>query len=352
MKELAYLPELGEEIKTIFLNRLTKRKFLDESLRLGIKREEAEALKWKQYRLVEKKNETPRICSFVFEAVYYNEKPSKVMSGSHIRVKLGENGKLVRAYSVVRGDSNQFELGVALDVDSRGGSKFLHEEVNVGDTLSFSEMKSDFPLNKDANQHILIAGGIGITAFIAAAQHLQRQGSNYQLLYAVRSSEDIAFSRYLAPLGSNAMVLDASAGKRLDIPWIFRKRDARTHIYVCGPERLLSAITASADQAKFPKANIHFEAFTASTSGDPFTVELAATKKTLEVKEEQTLLDVLRDAGFEVPSSCEVGNCGTCKVEVCSGRVEHRGTGLVEHEKKGSMLSCVSRGIGRIIIDV
>ena len=81
-------------------------------------------------------------------------------------------------------------------------------------------------------------------------------------------------------------------------------------------------------------------------------MELAGSKKTLEVKEEQTLLDVLRDAGFEVPSSCEVGNCGTCKVEVCSGRVEHRGTGLIEHEKKSSMLSCVSRGIGKIIIDV
>jgi MOSC domain-containing protein YiiM/ferredoxin-NADP reductase len=352
MKELAYLPELGEEIKTIFLNRLTKRKFLDESLRLGIKRDEAEALKWKKYRLVEKKNETPRICSFVFEAVDYNEKPTKVMPGSHIRVKLGENGKLVRAYSVVGGDSNRFELGVALDVDSRGGSKFLHEEVNVGDTLSFSEIKSDFPLNDDANQHILVAGGIGITAFITAAQHLQRHGSKYQLLYAVRSSEDIAFSRYLVPLGGNAIIFDASVGKRLDIPQILRNRDAGTHIYVCGPERLLSAITTAADLANFPKSNIHFEAFTASTSGDPFTVELVNSKRTLEVKQEQTLLDVLRDAGFEVPSSCEVGNCGTCKVEVCSGRVEHRGTGLIEHEKRGSMLSCVSRGIGRIIIDI
>jgi MOSC domain-containing protein YiiM len=45
IKELTYLPKLGEEIKTIFLNHLTKRKFLDKSLRLGIKREGAEALK-------------------------------------------------------------------------------------------------------------------------------------------------------------------------------------------------------------------------------------------------------------------------------------------------------------------
>ena len=72
----------------------------------------------------------------------------------------------------------------------------------------------------------------------------------------------------------------------------------------------------------------------------------------LEVKEEQTLLDVLREAGLEIGSSCEVGNCGTCKVMVCKGKVEHRGTGLMELEKASSMLSCVSRGIGKITIDL
>jgi ferredoxin-NADP reductase len=284
--------------------------------------------------------------------VDYNKKPTKVLPGLHIYIKLGENGKLVRAYSVVGGNSNRFKLGMALSVDSRGGSKFLHKEVNVGDSLSFSEIKSDFPLNNDANQHILITGGIGITAFIAAAQYLQSQGINYQLFYAVRSSKDIAFSRHFIPLGGNTIIFNSSAGKRLDIPQILIKKDNRTHIYVCGPKRLLSAITASANQINFPKSNIHSEAFTASTSRDPFTVELSRSKKTLEVKEEQTLLDVLRDAGFEVPSSCEVSNCGTCKVEICSSKVEYRGTGLIEHKKKGSMLSCVSRGIRRIIIDV
>ena len=71
-----------------------------------------------------------------------------------------------------------------------------------------------------------------------------------------------------------------------------------------------------------------------------------------QIGEDETLLEVLRKQLDEVPSSCEVGNCGTCKVTLKSGRVDHRGTALTEEEKLDSMLSCVSRGIGRIAIGI
>jgi ferredoxin len=143
-----------------------------------------------------------------------------------------------------------------------------------------------------------------------------------------------------------------SKGQRLEISDIIRKAGIRTHIYACGPPRLMDDVKAAAQTLGFPSPNINFEAFTAMKSGDSFVAELAESKKEIEVKEEQTLLDVLRDAGFDIPSTCEVGNCGTCRVGVRSGRVEHRGTGLLEGEKKDEMLSCVSRGIGKIVLDM
>ncbi|KAH9209945.1 putative vanillate O-demethylase oxidoreductase [Leptodontidium sp. 2 PMI_412] len=350
MKELSYLPELGSETRTLFLNRLTKNLFKDDSGRL--RGGEGEALPWTPYKLVEKRRETPRISSFIFKATIPSELVTDVKPGSHIRVKLGKDGKLVRAYSVVGGDSNRIELGVAFDKElSRGGSRYLHENVNIGDELQFGVIKSDFPLQQSADAHILIAGGIGITAFFATAKHLQEKGMDFHLYYAIRSLEDLALSRYLDPLSEHLTILDGSKGQRLDIPKILGKAKTGTHVYACGPDRLMSAITSTAEALSFPSSNIHFEAFTASTSGDPFEAELQSSGKVLEVKEEQTLLDVLREAGLEIGSSCEVGNCGTCKVTVCKGNVDHRGTGLMESEKADSMLSCVSRGIGRITID-
>ncbi|TVY17254.1 Phthalate 4,5-dioxygenase oxygenase reductase subunit [Lachnellula arida] len=351
MKELAYLPELSAEIRNIFLNRLTKKLFVDDSKRLqGGK---GNVLKWTRYRLVSKTRETPRIYSFVFEAVSAVRQPAKVEPGSHVRVKLGKEGKLVRAYSVVGGDANRFELGVALDrEESRGGSKYLHDAVELGDILSFSDMKSDFPVQEDADCHILLAGGIGITAFIASARRLQELGSMYHLYYAVRSAEDVAFGRFLQAMGENVTILDGARGQRLDIPGILEKQNERTHVYVCGPGRLLAAVTTAAKDLNFPSSNIHSEAFAVETSGDPFSVKLGKSGGTLDVKAEESLLDVLRDAGFDIPSTCEVGNCGSCKVDVCSGKVDHRGTGLPQEEKKGAMLSCVSRGVDRITLDL
>jgi MOSC domain-containing protein YiiM/ferredoxin-NADP reductase len=348
--ELAYLSELGEEIRTIFLNRLKSKIFLDETGRL--EGGEENTLRWNDYRLVRRKIETPRICSFEFEAIRPTKVPSAATPGSHIRVKLGDHGELVRAYSVVGGDTNCFTLGIALDDKSRGGSQYLHQKLRIGDILSFSQMKSDFPIVKDADRHILIAGGIGITAFVITALHLKEQGLNFQLSYAVRSSQDVAFRQDIEALGSNVIILDGSKGQRLEISKIIGKANGRTHVYCCGPERLMDGVTLAARNLSFPSSNLHFEAFAAKTSGDPFDVELAESKKALQVKEKQTLLDVLRNAGFDIPSSCEAGNCGTCRIGVRDGRVEHRGTGLLEDEKLGAMLSCVSRGIGTIVLDL
>ena len=34
------------------------------------------------------------------------------------------------------------------------------------------------------------------------------------------------------------------------------------------------------------------------------------------------LLDILRDAGFEIDSLCETGNCETCRLGIKSGKVQ------------------------------
>jgi ferredoxin len=115
---------------------------------------------------------------------------------------------------------------------------------------------------------------------------------------------------------------------------------------------MIDDIIRLSNECGMSQDEIHYEAFQTSSSGDPFTVELKKSKKVLQVEEGKTLLETLREAGLEVESSCEAGNCGTCSVEVCEGKVEHRGSALsVEDKEKGGMLSCVSRGVGHLVID-
>jgi MOSC domain-containing protein YiiM/ferredoxin-NADP reductase len=353
MRELVDLPFFGEEPRSLFRRRLQKN-FENQALRLlGDSSVAMLARAWSEFKVVRKSKETPNIMSLQFEALEPTETAELVKPGSYVRIRLGDS-KLTRAYSIVSGTFNSFELGVALSEASRGGSKYIHSNLQEGDVLSASKIVESFPLASNATKHVFIAGGIGITAFIPAARELAKccMSNSYELHFAVRSYADIPFRRYLDPLGSRLVIHDKSRGQRLDLDIVLGQQEAGAHVYCCGPPRLMAGVTAAAKSNGWSEDRVHFETFLIETSGDPFSVEIASTKRVVEVTEHQTLLDVLRETGFEVPSSCEAGHCGTCVVTVKCGRVEHKGTGLSDEEKGEAMLSCVSRGIGRITIDI
>lgn len=349
MKELADLDALGGEIRNIFRNRLKKKVENQEQRLLG---DSAMALDmWAEYRLIKKVKETPTVTSFKFTAVHPRQPTEPVLPGTHVRLKLG--GRLIRAYSVVEGSRNKFSLGVALDRQStRGGSLFLHENLQEGDTITISNLAATFPLAEKVDRHILIAGGIGITGLLASAQSLQQTNQDYHLHYVVRSLDEVAFEPQIKSLGSNVTIYCKKEGSPFDVSVVLQQADSNAHIYCCSGERLMKAVCDTAAELGLPNENLHFESFQVNSTGDPFTVELVESNKELEVAAGDSLLDTLRSAGFDIPSTCEAGNCGTCRVGVRSGRVEHRGTGLLENEKDTAMLSCVSRGIGRIQLDL
>lgn len=76
--------------------------------------------------------------------------------------------------------------------------------------------------------------------------------------------------------------------------------------------------------------------------GEPFTVTVNSTE--VSVAADETLLGALGRAGVAAPYSCQQGFCGTCRVRVVNGPVQHRDTLLTEAERdSGMMLTCVSR---------
>ena len=54
----------------------------------------------------------------------------------------------------------------------------------------------------------------------------------------------------------------------------------------------------------------------------------------------------LREHGLDVPSSCETGTCGTCRTKLLAGEADHRDLVLAEHERKDTIMICVSRTRG------
>lgn len=361
-EELAAIEEMGEESRGSFQSRVAKQKARDKKKRkkaeaaaaAGEEEEEKDVEVWRPYRIASKKNETPRIISMTLEAVEPDPEAPELPLGAHVRLRL-PNG-LLRSYSIVsRGSSNSFELGVARADASRGGSRYLHDAAREGDTLQVGRMTTDVKPAGMASDHVFVVGGVGITAFLAMLPLYQKVNWNASLHYAVRSRADMPFRDRVDALGGSVAVhvYDASEGRRMDVPGVFAALGFNAKVYVCGPARMLEAAAREARARGLGGDDVHFEAFQADAAGDPFEVEVANRDgRVLKVGAEETLLEVLRSYFDGIPSSCEVGNCGTCKITVKSGDVDHRGTALMDDEKGEAMLSCVSRGIGRIAIEI
>lgn len=340
---LSQVPELGNECKSTFEKRTEQRRQQDA----------AAAEQWREFRLKEKRPETPRIQSFIFEAVEPVQKPLDIGRGCHIPLKL-PNG-LRRVYSVVDGTTNCFQLGVARDEQTRGGSIYMHDQLQVGDRIQVGPAKDSILYNGMASHHVFIAGGIGITAFLKMMQLIHGINMSIELHYCVRSADEVAFASFFDTFKSKVKIYDSSKGERLDIPALMRNRVWNSSFYVCGPQRMIDAVIQEGAKLDIPSEEIRYELFKADISGDPFTAEVETEdeeKKTVDVPSGQSLLEALRSAGLDVPSSCETGSCGTCKVKLKCGRVAHNGTALTEAEKEHEMLTCVSRGIGHVEISL
>ena len=64
---------------------------------------------------------------------------------------------------------------------------------------------------------------------------------------------------------------------------------------------------------------------------------------TLDVPAGTTILEAMRAAGHDVPSSCESGTCGTCRTKLIAGEADHRDLVLTEAERSSQIMICVSR---------
>lgn len=280
--------------------------------------------------------------------------------GAHIDVHL-PNG-LVRQYSLTNGpgETAAYRIGVKLDPNSRGGSVCLHETVREGDVLAISEPRNNFPLRRDTPRTILVAGGIGVTPLLAMAQALAAMSLPFELHYFARTHDDLAFGEVRSELGDSVVThlgLDASeTGAALTR--LLAAPDGNSQVYVCGPPPMLDATRRIAADAGWPESAVHFEYFANPTDIDDsssFEIALARSAVTLAVPAGRTILEVVRDHGLAIASSCEQGACGTCMVPVIEGEIDHQDVylGAAERRAGDKILTCVSRAAGeRLVLDL
>ncbi|UII69878.1 PDR/VanB family oxidoreductase [Pseudomonas sp. HN11] len=285
-------------------------------------------------------------------------------AGSHIDVQVRPG--LIRQYSLCNHpqERHRYQLGVLQTAESRGGSKGMHEDLHIGQTVLISEPRNLFELEQDASHSLLFAGGIGITPILSMAEVLSDRGHSFSLYYFARSASSAAFikrvgkSRYCD--STFCQFDDDDTQARLDIKVLLNNPEPRKHLYICGPGGFMDFVLGVAREQQWPEANLHREYFSApgtpeEQSSDQFEIQVASTGQILEVGPQQTVTDVLLTAGIEIPVSCQQGICGTCVTKVLDGVPDHRDYYLSDREKASNdqFTPCCSRAkSSRLVLDL
>jgi ferredoxin-NADP reductase len=274
-------------------------------------------------------------------------------AGAHVDVTL-PNG-LVRSYSLLNDsrERNRYQIAVLREEAGGGGSAFIHENVHVGDLLSISAPANRFEIDEGGDHNILIAGGIGITPVLSMAHRLDELGIDFRLYYCTRTRAEAAFVEHLEERFGERVIAHHGEGaseQRLDVEQLLRVREPGTHVYVCGPPGLISAVRTAAKD--WPQGTVHFELFGAvradagaNAENKAFDVHLRRRNMTLHIPAERSILDVLTENGVRVRTVCNDGFCGTCTTRYVAGNVDHRDGVLDEEGRKSLIQVCVSRAL-------
>ncbi|WP_439579353.1 PDR/VanB family oxidoreductase [Elioraea sp.] len=227
-----------------------------------------------------------------------------------------------RAYSLVGDPADRAAYTVAvLRQGEHGVSAWLHAQA-PGARLRVEAPRNDFPL-AEAAEHVLLAGGIGITPILAMVRDLAARGAEFAVHYAARSPARMAFREEMRTIaGSRLTTWLGSAGARLDIPaaigsWTF------------------GAAPGVAERG--------------------FTVDLAQSRISITVAPGENILDRLFAVGVLPSFDCRRGACGACLARVVAGEPDHRDTYLTEAERAAGafMTVCVSRSNSdRLVLDL
>ena len=276
--------------------------------------------------------------------------------GAHIDLVL-PNG-LERQYSLCGppGERSYYRIGVRRERASRGGSEYVHAFLRPGQRISIKGPRNNFGFSP-AGSYVFVAGGIGITPILPMVRAAEAQGADWQLYFGGRTSASMPFLGELGRYGKRVRCHPSDTTGRIPLTELEKPVEAGAKVYACGPASLLSDLDTAAEN--WPAEALHLERFKAPqlapAENKPVEVECAASKKTVSVGADESIVNALDKAGIRTVTSCRSGICGSCETKVLDGVPDHRDGILSASEQAAGdrMFICVSRACTpRLVLDL
>lgn len=322
--------------------------------------------------------ETPEVKTYIF-----NETTGKeiyFLPGQFLTFSINIDGEeLRRSYSISTAPFELPNIGITIKKSNNGYvSNYLVDNLKEGDILKAFPPLGKFtaePLSPETNrQLILFGGGSGITplmSIIKSVLYLEKQ-SSIILIYANRNIDSIIYRKELDELeilytgrfkiihilsqpdkewkGLKGRINSNTVTEILNNLKITNE----THFYICGPSGMTNEILSALEKLNINAERIHTEYFRVIIlQNEPEDeIEIKARKVTIimegkehivNVEPYDSILSSALEQGLDIPNSCNIGQCSTCKAKLISGKINLvEQTALSDSEiAQGYCLTCV-----------
>jgi len=238
---------------------------------------------WRDFVVTEKVRESAVITSFVLRpkdgGAVIPHKPGQYLT---FRLDLPGSPGEKRNYSISAGpDRGGYRISVKRE-DLGAASRFLHDQIQVGDVLQATPPAGDFFLaDQPARPVVLLSGGVGLTPMVSMVEHIARAHPELEahFVHGALNSEVHALDGHVRALAKDhggvtvttfysAPLAGDRAGRTHDvdgfitIDWLKANTPlAEADFYLCGPTPFLKAFVSGLASAGVPVDRIHYEVF-------------------------------------------------------------------------------------------
>lgn len=325
--------------------------------------------------------ETADAHSIVFDVPAALTEQFNYLPGQFITLKLPYNGQsLMRCYSMSSTPSLDSGLRVTVKRVADGrGSNWICDNLKAGSSVEVMQPAGLFVTKDLAEDHLLCAGGSGVTPVLSILRHVLTNGTGkVRVIYANRDEASVIFQHTLKTLTAQyperlevIHLLDSLQGiPSLGLLTSLAEGMQQGRAFICGPGPFMDAMEAAVKAAKFPRSRIHIERFSSAVpkstahaasanvpppaidisvvEPQPDAANLPAATIQLEFDGEhyvipcesgQTVLDAAEKIGIELPYSCREGMCASCMCEVVAGQVKLNNNDVLDEKDLANKLT-------------
>ncbi|GJL66326.1 MAG: flavohemoprotein [Nitrospirales bacterium] len=239
---------------------------------------------WRKFVVTEKTRESDVITSFVLKP-QGGGSVSRHLPGQYLTFRFDAPGQpgMKRNYSISCAPNNDhYRISVKREEHGQGGSRHLHDTVNVGDMLEATPPAGDFFLSTTPKRPVvLVSGGVGLTPMVSMLETIADEHPDLETHYVhgALNSASHAMDTHVRSLAKNHGCISVStfysepaAGDAvgtthdhegfISAAWLNEHvplKDA--DVFLCGPKPFLNAMVRDLTQSGLPADQLHYELF-------------------------------------------------------------------------------------------